>query len=365
MTFLAEPNHNHAQFQPKVGVLLLNLGTPDAPETKPLRRYLNQFLSDKRVVELPSWLWQPILKGIILTFRPKQSAQKYRRIWFEAGSPLAYYTQQQAALLGQALQAKSDLIVVDYAMRYGNPSVQSVLTKMKQQGVTRLFVLPLYPQYAGSSSATALDEVFRTLMQQRNMMDVRTVSRFHDHPAYINSLANHIRRHWQQHGRGDKLLMSFHGVPEKTLHQGDPYFCECHKTARLLAQALELKETDYVVCFQSRFGKAKWVGPSTQDLFSSLPKKQGVKNIDVVCPGFVSDCLETLEEINDEGRELFIDAGGKGFQYIPCLNTEPEWLDALASIVQEHTEGWIPAQETGDKQDERLMRVQAVKKQLG
>ncbi|ASK27716.1 ferrochelatase [Neisseria chenwenguii] len=321
--------------QNKTAVLLLNLGTPDAPTTAAVKPYLRDFLSDKRVVELPSWLWQPVLRGLVLTLRPKKSAHGYEKIWFKEGSPLAVYTERQAA----ALAARLPDVIVRHAMTYGNPSVADVMADFKAQGVGRLLVVPLYPQYAASSTGAALDKVFQNLLKQRNQMSVRTVSRFYDDAGYIAAMKQHIETYWAQHGRGDKLMLSFHGIPQKSHDDGDPYPDECRHTARLLADALGLAEQDYIVSFQSRFGRAKWVEPSTQDLLDKLPA-QGVNKLDVFCPGFTADCLETLEEIALTGREQFHAAGGKAYSYIPCLNDNAAWLSALADLVKRNLQGW-------------------------
>lgn len=322
--------------QQRTAVILMNLGTPEAPTAEKVRPYLREFLSDHRVVELPSLLWQPILRGLVLTLRPKKSAHAYSKVWLEEGSPLAVYTQRQTQALAQRLPN----ILVRYAMTYGKPSVESVLAELKAEGVNKVLVLPLYPQYAASSTGAALDKVFQTLLQQRNQMSVRTLARFYDHAGYINAMKTQIESFWQANGKGGKLMLSFHGIPQANHDQGDPYRYECETTARLLAQALGLSENDYIVSFQSQFGKAKWIGPSTQDLFDSLPKK-GVEKLDVFCPGFISDCLETMEEIAIAGREQFHEAGGREFRYIPCLNTSPAWLDALADLASSQLEGWV------------------------
>ena len=334
--FLPEPALPFAQ-QQRTAVLLLNLGTPAAPTAAAVRPYLREFLSDARVVELPQWLWQPILQGPVLTLRPKKSAHGYEKVWLPEGSPLAVFTERQAAALAQKLPKH---IIVRHAMTYGEPSVPRTLAELKAQGVGRLLVLPLYPQYAASSSAAALDKVFAVLQQQRNQMSVRTISRFYDDAGYIEAMKQHIEAYWAAHGRSSKLMLSFHGIPQAGHDQGDPYPEECRRTAKLLAAALDLAETDYLVSFQSRFGKAKWVGPSTQDLFDSLPK-QGTTTLDVFCPGFAADCLETMEEIAIAGREQFHAAGGEQFHYIPCLNDNPAWIDALAALAEENLQGWL------------------------
>lgn len=333
--FLPEPPLSYTH-QNRTAVLLLNLGTPDAPTAEAVRPYLRDFLSDRRVVELPKMLWQPVLRGLVLTLRPKKSAHAYAKIWFDEGSPLSVYTQRQAAALGELLPE----VTVRHAMTYGNPGIADVLADLKAQGVGRLLVVPLYPQYAASSTGAALDKVFGQLLKQRNQMDMRTVSRFYDDAGYIGAMKQHIEAYWAEHGRGEKLMLSFHGIPQKNHDDGDPYPDECRHTARLLAQALGLTEQEYVVSFQSQFGKAKWVKPGTQALLDGLPK-QGVTKLDVFCPGFVADCLETMEEIALMGREQFHAAGGREYRYIPCLNDRPEWVGALADLVRRNLHGWI------------------------
>ncbi|KLT72450.1 ferrochelatase [Neisseria arctica] len=333
--FLPEPAISH-NLQDQTAVILINLGTPSAPTSEAVRPYLRDFLSDQRVVELPKALWQPVLHGLVLTLRPKKSAHGYEKVWFPEGSPLAVYTKRQA----EALSAKlGNTVIVRHAMTYGEPSVSRVINELKAQGVCRLLAIPLYPQYAASSTGAALDKVFQVLLQQRNQMSLRTVARFYDHPGYIAAMKQHIEAYWQEYGRGDKLMLSFHGIPQANEEKGDPYQYECRETARLLAAALNLKENDYIVSFQSQFGKAKWIGPSTQDLFDTLPK-QGVNKLDIFCPGFVSDCLETMEEIAIAGREQFHEAGGTQYHYIPCLNTNANWINALADLVLQNLQGW-------------------------
>lgn len=334
-SFLPEPALPYGQ-QTKTAVLLMNLGTPDAPTAAAVRPYLRDFLSDGRVVELPKLLWQPLLHGLVLTLRPKKSAHGYEKVWLEGGSPLAVYTESQAELLAQRLPDT----VVRHAMSYGRPGVPEVLRELKAQGVMQVLVVPLYPQYAASSTGAALDKVFGVLLRQRNQMSVRTVSRFYRDAGYIAAMKQHIEAYWAQHGRGSKLMLSFHGIPQKSSDDGDPYTYECRETARLLAEALSIGENDYVVSFQSRFGRAKWVEPGTQELFDSLPK-EGTVDLDVFCPGFVSDCLETMEEIAIAGREQFHEAGGRKFRYIPCLNTSESWIDALEKLVRRNLQGWL------------------------
>ena len=323
----------------RTAVLMIQLGTPDAPETSAVRRYLREFLSDPRVVEIPRLVWALILNGIILNVRPSKSAQKYATVWTEEGSPLLCHTVAQAAQLSQALQARGHDVEVAWAMRYGNPSIPKVMRELRERNVTRLLVLPMYPQYAGSTTATAFDQVFRELMQWRNQPELRLIRGFHAHGPYIDALASHIEAYWSREGRPDQLLMSFHGVPKRTLLMGDPYHCECLVTARLLATRLGLAKGQYRVTFQSRFGKAEWLQPYTDATLRELGES-GVGRLDVVCPGFVADCLETLEEIAMEGRETFIEAGGRDFRYLGCLNDAEPFAMALARLVESHAGGW-------------------------
>lgn len=338
--FLPEPSSSPT----KTGVLLLNLGTPEAPTPQAVRPYLGEFLSDQRVVELPRLLWQCLLRGIILPIRGRKSAHAYQSIWHSSGSPLLLGTEAITEALAKLLPAD---IMIAYAMTYGKPSVRQVITQMKHQGVSRLLVLPLYPQYAAASSGAALDQVWRVLLQQRAQMAVRSITDFADHSDYIQALAAHIRRHWQEQGRGDGLLISFHGIPQTHQHQGDPYVQQCESTARLLAQALNLQPEQYRMAYQSRFGRAKWVGPSTQDLLQQLPQ-QGWRKLDIICPGFVTDCLETLEEIGLRGRQDFLAHGGEQLNYIPCLNDDHEWLLALKKLILQHLQGWLPPSATAE-----------------
>jgi len=348
MAYSPEPTYTHGTI-PKVGILLINLGTPEAPTAGALRPYLKEFLSDPRVIEIPRLVWWPILNLIILNTRPKKSAEKYAQIWTNEGSPLLSHTEKQTKLLQGYLGERTRTpMVVDFAMRYGTPSVDSVLKKMTAQGCDRILVIPLYPQYASSSTATALDAVFASFAQMRNQPALRTIKHYHDHPGYIAALAQSINDYWMQNGRPDKLVMSFHGVPRFSLDKGDPYHCECQKTGRLLAEQLGLKPEQYVLTFQSRFGRAEWLKPYTQATLENLGKS-GTRRVDVVCPGFVADCLETLEEIAMECRRAFLAKGGKEFHYIPCLNERPDWIRALTDIALANLGAWLvndPAQLT-------------------
>jgi ferrochelatase len=343
MRFAPEPKLPHGSV-PKTGILLVNLGTPAAPTPAAVRAYLGEFLSDPRVVEIPRLPWWLILHLFILRKRPAESAAKYAKVWTREGSPLAVHTAKQAILLQGYLGARlKSPHVVAWGMRYGQPSVAKALAALREQGCDRVLVVPLYPQYAMSTTASVYDAVFQSLSTLRNVPGLRLVRHFHDHPAYIAALAARVRESWAAtSGRPDRLLLSFHGVPKFTLTRGDPYHCECHKTARLLAGALGLRADQVVVTFQSRFGRAEWLQPYTIDTVAQLGKS-GVRRLDVFCPGFVSDCLETLEEIGMENRAAFLAAGGKEFNLIPCLNESHPWIEALAQVVVENLHGWAAA----------------------
>jgi ferrochelatase len=338
MSFRKEPPHQHGS-SAKTAIVLINLGTPDAPTTTAVRRYLKEFLADPRVVEIPKLLWWLILHIIILPFRSGQSAHKYASIWTADGSPLSVHTEKQAILLRGYLGQREHDVQVVHAMRYGNPGVPQVLQKLKENGVDRILVLPAYPQYSGPTTGSIYDAVFAHYANERNVPEMRFIKHYHDHAGYIRALADTVNAHWQRHGRPDKLVISFHGVPKRTLLLGDPYFCECHKTARLLAEQLGLTEDRFLLTFQSRFGKAEWLQPYTAPSLQKLAR-EGNRRVDVICPGFVSDCLETLEEIAMEARDSFVEAGGKEFHYIPCLNESPGWIAALADLSEQHLKGW-------------------------
>ncbi len=345
MRYQPEPAFAHGQ-TPRSAVLLCNLGTPDEPTAPALRRYLAEFLSDPRVVEIPAIVWKVILHGIILRVRPAKSAAKYASVWMPEGSPLRVWTDKQAKLLGGSLGERGHVLTVRYAMRYGNPGIPQVLDELVAQGVTRVLVLPAYPQYSGATTASTIDAVSQWTAKRRNIPELRFVNRYHDDPAFIAALANSVREHWEREGRPDQLVMSFHGMPARTLALGDPYHCECLKTGRLLAEALGLGKSQYLVTFQSRFGKAKWLEPYTEPSLKRLGA-EGVARVDVICPGFSADCLETLEEINMEARAAFLAAGGKAFHYIPCLNDRPDGMRALAALAERHLQGW-PTQAAPD-----------------
>jgi protoporphyrin/coproporphyrin ferrochelatase len=343
MPFSPEPTYLHGQ-APRTAVLLCNLGTPDAPTAKAVRRYLAEFLSDRRVVEIPRLLWLLILHGIILRFRPAKSAAKYASIWTPEGSPLKLWTEKQAKLLQGWLGQRNHHVKVRWAMRYGSTSIASQLDALKAEGVTRVLVLPAYPQYSATTTASVFDAVYQWAQRTRALPELRFVNHYHDHGDYITALAASVVRYWKKNGVPDKLVMSFHGVPERTLHLGDPYHCECFKTARLLAEKLGLSKDQYQVTFQSRLGRAKWLEPYTEPTLIAMGKS-GLKRVDLICPGFTSDCLETLEEINMEARAAFLKAGGQAFHYIACLNDDPEWITALCNVAQQHLLGWNTLQE--------------------
>jgi len=338
MSFAPEPAFAHGAAA-KTVVLLCNLGTPDAPTPGAVRRYLAQFLSDPRVVEIPRLLWLPLLHGVILRLRPARSARRYASIWMPEGSPLRVWTEKQALLLRGYLGQRGHPVAVRYAMRYGEPSISSALDALKLEGADRILVLPLYPQYAASTTASLGDGVAAWMRAVRNVPELRFVKHYHDDAAYIAALAKRVNDHWVTHGRPDRLVLSFHGVPRRTLELGDPYHCECLKTGRLLSDRLKLREGVTVVTFQSRFGQAEWLKPYTEPTLVELAR-QGVGRVDVMCPGFTADCLETLEEIDQQARAAFLSAGGKEFGYIPCLNDQHEWIAALAGIALKHMQGW-------------------------
>ncbi len=361
MAFRGVDDFKHSQ-QDLTGVLITNLGTPDEPTTSALRRYLKEFLWDPRVVEVPRPIWWCILNGIILNVRPRRSAAAYREVWTDAGSPLMLHTQAQTEQLRQRLEGHfGDRVVVEFAMRYGNPSISSVIDRMQQAGVRHLLVLPLYPQYSGATTASTFDAVAEDFRQRRWLPELRMVNHYHDFPAYIEALAVSVERHWQAHGRADRLIMSYHGVPKRYLLQGDPYFCECHKTSRLLAERLGLKDGEWMTTFQSRFGREEWLKPYTDETLKGLPG-QGVKSVQVICPGFSADCLETIEEIGQENRDYFVEAGGERYEYIPALNADPVHIDMLEKLVMLNLQGWDPCIDTDPEQRQALAAAKGATK---
>lgn len=353
----------------KTAVVLVNLGTPDAPTPNAVRRYLAEFLGDPRVVEIPRPIWMLILHGIILRVRPKKSAAKYATVWGDTGSPLMVHTLAQTQALEKVMRQRGHDLVVTWAMRYagqGPNGIPAVLERLRSENATRILVLPMYPQYSASTTATVIDQALNWVTGLRNQPELRYVRNFADDAGYINAVANQVRAHWQQNpppalpDASYRLVMSFHGLPERNLKLGDPYFCECHKTARLVAEVLNLPAESVITTFQSRFGKAKWLQPYTEPTLIDLAK-QGVKRVDVLCPGFVADCLETLEEINMEVRAAFLTAGGEHFHYLNCLNEDPAWISALADLTERQLAGWP----TGTPDQKALNQQQHRAKSLG
>jgi len=329
------PTGHPAVLPRKIGVLLVNLGTPDAPTPEAVRRYLAQFLSDPRVVEIPALVWKPILHGIILRTRPKKSAHAYEQVWTDRGSPLAFHTEDTAAGLQGAF---GETVLVDWAMRYGNPGIETRLRALKDQGCDRILIAPMYPQYCGATTATVFDEVAASLAKMRWQPALRTLPAYHDDPDYIATVAERTRAQLAALDfQPDRLIASFHGMPHRTLELGDPYHCQCRKTARLLGEALGREVT---VTFQSRFGRAKWLQPYTEPTLTALPDA-GVKRIAVLTPGFSVDCLETLEEIALRGRDVFLAAGGEAFAYLPCLNAQADAISLYRRMLGRELAGWI------------------------
>ena len=353
MKYHGYPDFKHNQHG-RVGVLLTNLGTPEAPTAKALRPYLKQFLWDPRVVEVPRPLWWLILNGIILRVRPKRSAAAYAEVWTDEGSPLLTHSLNQAKALQCALaESYGDQVIVDVAMRYGQPSIASVIDKMLSAGVRKLIVLPLYPQYSAATTGSTFDAIADEFKQRRWLPDFRFISHYHDHSGFIHAITNRIKAHWAEHGRTDKLLFSYHGMPQKYLENGDPYHCECHKTTRLIAEQLGLAPSEYLTTFQSRFGRDPWLQPYTDETLKALPQ-QGVKSVQIICPGFSSDCLETIEEIGGENCECFLEAGGERYEYIPCLNAEPDHIELMRTLIEEQAKDWLTAQTQDAQQTQDL-----------
>lgn len=338
-TYQSSPEYEHG-LPESLGVLVVNLGTPDAPTPSAVRRYLAQFLADPRVIELPRVLWRLILHGFILRFRPSRSAEAYEKIWTEHGSPLLIYSRDIANSIEQRLATRlSGAVHVELGMSYGQPSVESALQRLYDRGARRVVCLPLYPQYSGTTTGSVFDLVTSTLSKRRWVPEFRFISHYHDARGYIAAQAQNIREYWEQHGRGDKLLFSFHGVPKETLLKGDPYHCQCHKTARLIAESLELNDDEWIITFQSRVGRAEWLRPYTDETVTELGR-QGLGRLDVVCPGFAADCLETLEEIAMQNAEFFTEAGGGSLNYIPALNARDDHTAFLTRLVENHAGGW-------------------------
>jgi ferrochelatase len=323
----------------KTGVLLVNLGTPRAPTRAEIRRYLGEFLSDPRVIEIPRYLWWPILHGLILTLRPKKLVPRYRDIWMDEGSPLMVYSRRQAEGVARTLDQRGIQVEIALGMRYGSPSVSSAMAELRGRGCERILVVPMYPQYAASTTATAVDAVTRHAARLRDQPELRFIKRFHDDRGYLEAVVGRIEEYWREHGRPQKLVMSFHGLPRYSVELGDPYYQDCLRTGRLLRERLGLMPEQAQVTFQSRFGTARWLEPYTAPTLMEMAR-DGVTEVDVVCPGFVADCLETLEEIQVECRDAFVGAGGRRLRYIPAVNDDPAWVAALSDMVQRNLQGW-------------------------
>jgi len=340
--YSAKPNARHDD-TPRLGILVTNLGTPDAPTTPALRRYLAEFLGDPRVVEINRPLWWLLLHGVILRTRPRKSAAAYREVWEEGGSPLLTIGQKQVAGIKERLAKKlKGPFSIELAMRYGNPSIRDGLRKLREEGAERILVLPLYPQYSATTVGSTYDAVFDELKHWRFIPELRLIGQYADDPGYIESLANTIREHWDQHGKAEKMLMSFHGMPRRYLLNGDFYHCQCQKTARLVAEHLGMADDEWQVTFQSLFGREVWLKPYTDETVEALAKS-GMKKLDVICPGFSADCLETLEEIEGENAEIFEEHGGESLRYIRALNDRDDHLDMLTNLVLDHVKGWPEA----------------------
>lgn len=326
----------------QMGILMVNLGTPDAPDRSSVRRYLKEFLWDPRVVEMARPLWWLVLNGIILNTRPGRSAKAYQKVWTDEGSPLLTISRRQRdALAGEVAKRFGCEIPVALGMRYGNPSIRSALAELRDAGARRVLVLPMYPQYSATTTASIFDAVTEELRGWRWIPELRFINHYHDEPAYIGALANSVARFRAEAGDAERLLMSFHGIPEEYFHKGDPYFCECQKTGRLLAEQLGLSADQWQLSFQSRLGPKQWLQPYTDKTLEGLAQS-GVKSVQVLCPGFSADCLETIEEVGMENRDIFLEAGGERYEYIPCLNDDAEHIDMLANLVDRHTQGWGP-----------------------
>ena len=339
MNYKGNPEFKHDR-PSCTGVLVTNLGTPDAPTPAALRTYLAEFLSDPRVVEVPKFLWWFMLHGVILRTRPKKSAALYKKVWTKEGSPLLSISKKQAKGIQSLLDTQfSGDIKVELAMRYGNPSIESGLEKLRAANAKQIFILPLYPQYSAATTASTFDAIADVLKTWRSIPEVRMLNNYYNDEGYITAVANSIEHHWQNNSKAEKLLFSFHGLPKDYVDAGDPYFDECHATAKLITEKLNLDKEEWLITFQSRFGPREWLKPYT-DKTLILLAKEGTKSIDIICPGFSADCLETLEEINMQNRGFFLNAGGKEFSYIPALNDSKEHLQALSKLVQKHCYGW-------------------------
>tara|TARA_B100001121_G_scaffold284496_1_gene279494 strand:+ start:578 stop:1600 length:1023 start_codon:yes stop_codon:yes gene_type:complete len=336
--YVGEKDYEHGTKE-NIGILITNLGTPDAPEKQELKVYLNQFLSDPRVIELPKILWQILLKLVILQIRPAKSAEAYKKIWTKNGSPLLDISKRQLEKIKKSLSVSHPNMIFEIGMRYGNPSIPSALEKLQKQKVRKLLILPMYPQYCAATTGSTFDEVTNTLQKWRWIPELRFINQYFEEEKYIQVLSNSIRSFWNKNSKPQKIIFSFHGIPKRYLLNGDPYHCFCLKTTRLVKENMGLKDEEIMTTFQSRFGKAEWLQPYTSETLKELPKK-GVKNIHIISPGFSSDCLETLEELEEENREYFMESGGEKYKYIPCLNDDDEHIDVFVNLIKKNIQGW-------------------------
>jgi len=339
MKYEGEKNYKHVS-KKSLGILITNLGTPDRPDKKALKLYLKEFLSDPRVIEIPKLIWQIILRGIILNVRPRKVAKLYKSIWSKNGGPLLVMLKKQKKGIQKDLKQKRKDVKIEIAMRYGNPSIEKGLINLKRLGCKRILILPLYPQYCAATVGSTFDKVTEILRKWRWIPEIRFVNGYFDDPLYIDCLIKSIKKSWKKKGRAQKIVFSYHGIPKKYLLKGDPYYCFCQKTTRLVVEKMKLKKNDYITTFQSRFGPQEWLTPYTDKTLKKLPKKN-IKSVDVISPGFSSDCLETLEELEVENKVNFLSSGGEKFNYINCLNDDPQHLKMLSFLIQKHTKGWL------------------------
>ena len=337
--FIGNPEFKHGT-KLKIGVLLSNLGTPDKPQRKELRVYLKEFLSDPRVIETPKLIWQTILNGIILNTRPQKSAKNYQKVWTDEGSPLLVILNKQKKLTEDLLKKENLEIEFAIGMRYGNPSIEKGLDELRQKHCNKIIVLPMYPHYCAATTGSTFDAVTNTMQKWRWVPSLRFISTYHDHPHYIKALANSIQQHWDKHGKPDKILFSYHGIPKKYFTKGDPYHCLCSKTTRLVREEMSLSEEFAMTTFQSRFGPEEWLQPYTDKTVEKLAK-ENTEHLQIIAPGFSSDCLETIEELDGENREIFEEHGGKKFSYIPCLNEQTNHINLIAHLIKNELQGWV------------------------
>ena len=336
--YIGEKNYEHGSKE-KIGVLITNLGTPDAPNKEELKVYLNQFLSDPRVIELPKILWQILLKLVILQIRPSKSAEAYKQIWTDKGSPLLDIANRQLNKIQTSFSSNHENIVFEVGMRYGNPSIPDALSKLQKKQIRRLLVLPMYPQYCAATTGSTFDEVTNVLQKWRWIPEMRFINQYFEEKNYIEALSNSIKLFWKKNKKPQKIIFSYHGIPKRYLTNGDPYHCFCLKTTRLVKEHLRLSDDEIMTTFQSRFGKAEWLKPYTSETLKELPK-QGIKNIHIISPGFSSDCLETLEELEEENKEYFMESGGENYHYIPCLNDHDDHINLFVNLIKKHIQGW-------------------------